>query len=154
MHKKSIAFILIVLLGISFPDFAAAEKRISLECKLSQSAKNMYMRGEKYESCMVDGGFETVCLVELSLVAEFTKSFLVNTDVSNLSLRKDNSKQGSAYWWEHEALFYVRYFGNGETTFRVDRSDLSYLAIFVSKEGDEDVAEKGQCILQDQERKF
>ena len=154
MHKKSTALILIVLLGISFPDFAAAEKRISLECTLSQSAKNIYMRGEKYKSCTANGGFEVVCLTGLRLVAEFTESFVVNKDVSRLSLRKDNSRQGSSYWWKYEALFMSRYFGNGNTTFRVDRSDLSYLALFVSKEGDEDLSVMGQCKLQDKERKF
>ena len=131
-----------------------AEKTIALECKIPQFPKSNYMRGEKYKSCMMDFGDKFVCLVPLTLVAEFTESFLVDTDVSNLSLRKDNSKQGSAYWWEYEALMYVRYFGNGETTFKVDRSDLSYFAVFQPKEGAEIVTAQGQCKLQDYERKF
>ena len=50
MHKKSTALILIVLLGISFPDFAAAEKRISLDCKLDDTTlKGYHFHSESYK---------------------------------------------------------------------------------------------------------
>ena len=153
--KASLIVLIAMALGIiPLSGNASEEKSIHLKCELSQDTKNRYVVSEKYKSCMANEGFEVGCLLYLTLVAEFTESFVVNKDVSSLWRGKDNRKEGSAYWWEYEALHMSRSFGHGATTFRVDRSDLSYLAIFQSKEGDEIVVGQGQCELLDKERKF
>ena len=148
------------------------EKRITLECKLPQYYKDNYMRSETYKSCFSEkvadtkskfpdakniplGLIKVGCLLSYTLTREFTKSFVVDKDVSTISLRKDGSRQGSDYNWSYQYLFYTDYLSKGTAEFSVDRSDLSYNTTYKLKnDGDMDFG-SGQCtLLEGKERKF
>jgi len=156
--------LLITLLLISPFSFADTGKTISLECRLTELGKHMYMDSEQYKNDYLeyladfdDKSAERMALAFMRLHYEFTlKRIEVDKDVNeSTKILTGGIRTGYEYKWKPDKLVYNNYFGVLWTYATIFRDDLSYLV----RQSDMRTAKSttyfdGKCKIIQLERKF
>ena len=157
--------LLIILILVSPFSFADTGKTISLECKLTEWGKTMYMQSEEYKNNYSEFAAKfdektakTMALAFMRLHYEFTlEGIEVDKDIDDTAWVDATQRVGVQYEWETGKLQYRSYLLSFWTLATIDREDLTYgvtqIDMGTTKPSFSSVS-GGKCKIIQLERKF
>ena len=157
--------LLITLLLISPFSFADTGKTISLECKLTERGKFMYMESEQYKNNYSEQAAKfdektakTMALAFMRVHYEFTlKGIEVDKDIDDAAWIDATKRVGVQYEWKPDKFIYNQYLGAISNRAIIYREDLTYgvsQIIMSTTKFSVSIVSGGKCKIIQLERKF